>query len=300
MKTIIKIFLISILFLLSVMGLRAQSISDSTLKKIEQERAFFDGLGKIYPPDSSVPVTETTIAGIKTYWFNQALTHQKHIVIYLHGGMYALGSIHSYRAMVSHLSKHLNLPIVFIVYSLAPEKPYPIANQEILKVYAELIKRYPEYKLSIIGDSAGGGLALELVYNSAQSKLPAPHALALISPWLDLKAKNDSYITKQAVDPILNKKMLQDHVLLYNPLHIPEADPSELKFNKFPPVLLLVGTDEVLNDDSKNFYSAISPIQQQSKLKEFQGQKHVWLVSDIQSKESIEAMDDIKTFFSLK
>jgi acetyl esterase/lipase len=59
----------------------------------------------------------------------------------------------------------------------------------------------------------------------------------------------------------------------------------------------LVGTDEVLNDDSKNFYNAIKPIQKQAKLKEFEGQKHVWPVSDISSKASVEAMTDIKEFF---
>ena len=75
-----------------------------------------------------------------------------------------------------------------------------------------------------------------------------------------------------------------------------EADPSEIQFKKFPPVLLLVGTDEVLNDDTKNFYTYIKPVQTKSKIKEFAGQKHVWLFSHIDSKESVEAIKDIKEF----
>lgn len=105
-------------------------------------------------------------------------------------------------------------------------------------------------------------------------------------------------MTRQAVDPILSKKMLHDHALLYVPNKLKEADPSELKFKQFPPVIVLAGTDEVLNDDSKNFYSYIRPIQPKSKLKEFKDQKHVWLISNIDSKESIEAMNDIKEFVS--
>jgi epsilon-lactone hydrolase len=157
--------------------------------------------------------------------------------------------------MVSHLSKNLNLPIIYVEYSLAPEKPFPAASNEILKVYSELKKKYSDYKFSVIGDSAGGGLAITLVHNSMEAKLPLPNSLALISPWVDLKTQNNSYETRRALDPILSKKMLHDHALLYNPKSIKAADPSEPTFKTFPPVLLLVGTDEVLNDDSKNFYT---------------------------------------------
>jgi acetyl esterase/lipase len=200
--------------------------------------------------------------------------------------------------MLSHLSGSLNLPLLYVEYSLSPEHPFPTANDEILKVYRELVKKYPGYKITIIGDSAGGGLAISLVNDAQQANLPIPASLALISPWIDLKCNNNSYTTKQAKDPVLNKKFLYDHALLYAPNKMKEADPSEIKFKKFPPVLLLVGTDEVLNDDSKNFYAYIKPFQKNAKLKEFEGQKHVWLFSHIDSKASIEAIGDIKGFIA--
>ncbi|MFC5536657.1 alpha/beta hydrolase fold domain-containing protein [Rhodocytophaga aerolata] len=268
------------------------------MTKITQERAFYETLGKSYPADNSVTVNEVTIAGVKSYWFNEKLINQKHIIVYLHGGVYALGSINSYRAMISHLAKNLNLPIVYVEYSLAPEKPFPAAKNEIFSVYSALKKKYPEHTFTIMGDSAGGGLAITLVHDCIDSKIALPKSLALLSPWIDLKTKNNSYVTKQSVDPILSKDMLHYHALLYAPNSLKEADPSELKFKQFPPVFLLVGTDEVLNDDSKNFYNYIKPIQPKSKLKEFKYQKHVWLVSHIDSKESIEAMNDIKAFIS--
>lgn len=296
MKHSLKLFLVLILFQSFYAELNAQSVADSTLQKIAGERAFYETLGKIYPAESSVPVNETTIAGVKAYWFNQDLTSQKHIVIHLHGGMFALGSINSYRAMISHLSKNLNLPVIYIEYSLAPEKPYPVAINEIVKVYNELRKKYPGYKFSITGDSAGGALAIELVYKTIEEKVPAPGCVVLISPWVDLKTQNPSYVTKQAVDPILSKKTLRDHAVLYNPKNIKQADPSELKFKSFPPIFVLVGSDEVLLDDAKNFYTYIKPVQKKAKLKEFEGQKHVWLVSDIASKASVEAMNDIREF----
>jgi monoterpene epsilon-lactone hydrolase len=296
MKTALKLFFLLSAFLLSFPGVNAQSIPDSTMQKINGFRAFYESLGKVYPPDSTITVTEAEIAGVKSYWFNHNLIDQKHIIIYLHGGVYAYGSIKAYRAMLSCLARLLNSPILYIEYSLSPEHPFPTANNEILKVYRELQKKYPAYKLTIIGDSAGGGLAISLVKDAQKANLPMPASLALISPWIDLKCNNKSYQTRQAADPILSKKFLYDHALLYASNKIKEADPSELKFKKFPPIFLLVGTDEVLNDDSNNFYAYVKPIQQKAKLKQFEGQKHVWLFSDINSKASIEAVNDIKEF----
>src|SRR4051812_4404426 len=94
------------LFIISILQLcfsvvHGQNIADSTIQKIKGERAFYETLGKIYPADSSVSVHETNIAGVKSYWFNENLLDQKQIVIYLHGGVYVLGSINTYRAMVS-------------------------------------------------------------------------------------------------------------------------------------------------------------------------------------------------------
>ena len=279
-------------------GVNAQSIPDSTMQKINGFRGFYETLGQAYPKDSSIAEEATEIAGVKTYWFNQKQLSQKNIIIYLHGGVYTYGNINAYRAMVSHLARSLNAPIVYIEYSLSPEHPFPTANNEVLKVYTALKKKYPGYKITIIGDSAGGGLAITLVHDAQEANLPIPDAIALISPWIDLKCVNNSYATKQAVDPILNKDFLYSHALMYAGNKMKEADPSELKFKKFPPVFLLVGTNEVLNDDSKNFYSYIKPIQAKAKLKEFPGQTHVWVFSNVNAPASVEAISDIKEFIS--
>src|SRR4051812_22253478 len=103
MKQQFKFYMIISILQLGSLFVNAQSAA----QKISGERAFYETLGKIYPPDSTVSVNETNIAGVKSYWFNENLLHQKQIVIYLHGGVYALGSINTYRAMVSHLAKSL-------------------------------------------------------------------------------------------------------------------------------------------------------------------------------------------------
>lgn len=297
-KTTFKLWIMSIILPLTGSGVYAQQVADNALQKVNTERAFYETLGKIYPPDSAVTLTKTSIAGVQSYWFDQKLLGQKKIIIYLHGGMYALGNIHSYKAMVSHLSKALNTAILFVEYSLAPEKPFPAANNEILRVYTELKKKYPDHAISVMGDSAGGGLSISLVNGIITSGLPLPHSLVLISPWVNLKCDNSSYTTKQSVDPILNKQILYEHALWYAAGHLEEADPSELTFTSFPPVFVLVGSDEVLYDDAVNFYKTIKSVQKQSKLKEYAGQKHVWPVTDIHSKASLGAIHDIREFIS--
>ncbi len=296
MKNLLKLHFLLSAFLLGLTGAYAQSIPDSTMQKINGFRAFYETLGNAYPADSTINVAETEIAGVKSYWFNQSLINQKHLIIYLHGGVYAYGSIKAYRAMLSHLARSFNAPVLYIEYSLSPEHPFPVANNEILKVYQAIQQKYPGYKVAIIGDSAGGGLALSLVRDAQKANLPTPASIALISPWIDLKGKNKSYETKQALDPVLNKAFLYEHAGYYAGTHRKEADPSEIRFKAFPPVLLLVGTDEILNDDAKNFYAYIKPVQPAAQLKEFEGQKHVWLFSDIHSKPSIEAIGDIREF----
>ncbi len=120
--------------------LNAQSIPDSTMQKIKDFRAFYESLGQAYPKDGTIVETETEIAGVKSYWFNQKQLSQKNIVVYLHGGVYTYGNINAYRAMVSHLARSLNAPVLYIEYALSPEHPFPTANNEILKVYTALKK----------------------------------------------------------------------------------------------------------------------------------------------------------------
>ncbi|AWA29684.1 hypothetical protein HYN48_06090 [Flavobacterium magnum] len=297
MKNTFKIVLMLMLFQLTTTSSNAQTIADSTMQKIKRFRGFYESLGKTYPPDNSVSVSEETLAGVKTFWFNKNLLPQKQIIMYLHGGLYTYGSINAYRAMLTHVAATLNAPVLYIEYSLSPEHPYPTANNEVFGVYKELVKKYPGYKVSVMGDSAGGGMAIYLVNDAQKAHLPLPSSLALLSPWIDLKCNNKSYTTKQAVDPILKKDFLYSHAQMYAGGK-KEADPSEIKFKKFPPVFLLVGTDEVLNDDAKNFYSYIKPVQNQSEIKEFEGQKHVWLFSHIDSEASVEAIRNIKDFLA--
>src|SRR5476651_1216216 len=106
---------------------------DNILEAVNADRAVFNSLGNIYPADSSVEISRELIGGVTCYSFAPDGFDKNKIVIYLHGGMFVLGSIESYKAMVSHFASAFSTKIVFIEYALAPEKPYPNAVNDILK-----------------------------------------------------------------------------------------------------------------------------------------------------------------------
>src|SRR5450631_1947343 len=157
------------------------------LNTVNADRATFDGLGHIYPADASVEISAEPIEGVGCYWFVPERVAKNKIVIYLHGGMFVLGSIEGYKAMISHFASAFSAKILFIEYALAPEKPYPYAVKDILNVYRALIHKFQEAKITVMGDSAGGGLAVTLIKMASEKKLKMPSGVILFSPWIYLR-----------------------------------------------------------------------------------------------------------------
>lgn len=94
--------------------------------------------------------------------------------------------------------------------------------------------------------------------------------------------------------------MLQEYANYYAADNWNEANPGQLNFNRFPPLFILVGSNEILFDDSVTFYEKIKPVQPDTRMKEYKGQNHVWLLADIKSKASKSALADIKNFITKK
>ncbi|RYY28918.1 MAG: steryl acetyl hydrolase [Chitinophagaceae bacterium] len=270
--------------------------TEQVLEKVKGDRAFFDGLGKSYLPDSSVQVTEELIEGVSTYWFTPDKYDHNRIVLYLHGGMFGLGSIHSHRAMVSHFATALSSKILFIEYALSPEHPFPSGLNDVVKVYQHLLRTNTSAIISVIGDSAGGGLSVSFIHALLQQQVPLPAHVVLISPWLNLTCDTNAYQTR--FDPILNREMLMEYAAYYAPDNLGGADPGQLPFAIFPPLFILVGSNEILFDDSKLFFEKIRQIQPRTRMKEYMDQTHVWLLTDIASASAQTALADMKEFLS--
>lgn len=178
------------------------------------------------------------------------------IILYLHGGAYAVGSANVHREFLARLAKACQTQVLAIDYRLAPEHPFPAALQDSLTAYHWLISRgYDPSNIAIAGDSAGGGLAVATLIALRESNAPLPACAVCISPWLNLsstceKANNNN-------DPILNPEILgvfsryyAGHTDAANPL----ISPLFANLEGLPPMLIHMGTNEILFDAITQFY----------------------------------------------
>lgn len=268
--------------------------------KILASRSGFEALGTQYAKAENVIIEKEIIRTISCYWvFEKEKKPENRIIIYLHGGCFVLGSIQSHQAMVSHISKELATPILFIEYSLAPENPFPCAIDDILEVYQDILLNKQITDIVFMGDSAGAGLAVSVISRLNKANISQPSHLVMLSPWIDLRCSSNSITTNAATDPILTKEELQTDTLLYlGTGKLSEANPIETMFGDFPPTLILVGSGEILLDDSKLIYEKIAEKQPKTKLSIYDKQTHVWPLDNIHTTSSKKAIEEINNFIN--
>lgn len=174
-------------------------------------------------------------------------------VLYLHGGGYCVGSPATHRAITGHLAAHCAARVFAPDYRLAPEHAFPAAVDDAVSAYRGLLgSGVAPHDLVIAGDSAGGGLAVAAALRLRELGLPAPRALVLFSPWVDLSLEQlpapppgEVMLTLPWVTQCARAYVGRSDVR--HPLVSPvNADPAGL-----PPTLIQVGTDELLLGDSR-------------------------------------------------
>jgi len=264
-------------------------------EQINALRKNFETLGTIYDKSDKVIIYKEIIEGVGCYWFHPVGTEESDtgkLIIYLHGGAFVFGSIASHRALVSHVAEQLVLPVLFVEYSLAPEKPFPAAVDEVAKVYGQIRARFPGKELILMGDSAGGGLAVTAL---SRQGMQAPAGLVLLSPWMNLTCSYESQMTNREHDPILRKEAIQQYGAWYmGNAKLSEANPIETINRQFPPTLILVGSGEILLDDSNK----IAERQERVRLTIYEHANHVWMLENIHAEASQKALREIREFIA--
>lgn len=180
-------------------------------------------------------------------------------LLYLHGGGYTLGSPATHRALASHLASAAQAVVAVPDYRLAPEHPYPAALDDALAVYQALVERYRADSVALAGDSAGGGLALSLALAIRDRGLPPPAGLVLISPWVDLSLSGETLRSLCDADPMLTEHWLRDAGTAYRgtlEARDPRVSPLFANLRNLPPMLVQVGSDEILLSDAERLAQA--------------------------------------------
>jgi len=200
-------------------------------------------------------------------------------LLYLHGGGHILGSIKSHRGFVSRIAAAAGITTYHIDYRLAPEHPYPAGLEDALKAYRGILALgIAPNDLLAGGESAGGNLAVALLLKAREEKLPQPAGLYLLSPWLDMTTNGESYQTVGTRDLMISADGVKAFAALYlggkpdNAFTSPvRADPAGL-----PPMLIQVGSEEVLLSDSLTFAGKAALAGIEVTLHVAPGMPHAW------------------------
>ncbi len=191
--------------------------------------------------------------GVNADLITTPASHRDQFVLYLHGGAYRLGSPTTYRNFTWRIAAAAQAHVLALDYRLAPEHPFPAALDDALSAYRWLLSEAAPTKLAVLGDSAGGGLALSLLLKLRDIGLPLPSVAAVLSPWTDLALTGPSITAQAQSDPMLNADDLPRFAAEYlhgaNPGN-PYASPLYGDLAGLPPTLFQVGSDEILRDDS--------------------------------------------------
>src|SRR5215472_16394567 len=152
------------------------SAGDRQGQTVEEQRAFFDGLGDMLPKTADRFEAEpASVGGIKGEWVRARGCRADAALLYLHGGGYRIGSPRSHRHLAGALSAESGLPLFVADYRLAPESPFPAAVEDAVAAYEGLLKQgLAPARLAIAGDSAGGGLTIATLVAARDRDLPLP------------------------------------------------------------------------------------------------------------------------------
>ena len=175
-------------------------------------------------------------------------------VLLLHGGAYVLGGPASHGSLAAQLGQAAGAEAYLADYRLAPEHPYPAALDDALAAYRWLLQHYQPGQLAIAGDSAGGNLALATAIAIRDAGLPQPAALVLISPWLDLSHGGETIRSRAQREPMLNAPWLDVCARRHAgglPLTDPRISPLFADLKGLPPMMIHVGSEEILYSDSE-------------------------------------------------
>ena len=228
--------------------------------------------------------------------------HDK-VILYLHGGGYAVGSTQTHRALVGEIAKQAGYCAMIPEYRLAPENPYPAAVEDALWCYEWLLDtgHLPE-NIIIAGDSAGGGLALATMLAALEREVPMPAASVLIAPWVDLTVSQESVFKHIDQSPMLYLKEMRAWATNYAgeyPVDFPLVSPLYANLEGLPPLLIQVSDSEVLVDEDLKLAEKAREYGVDVDLQVFEGLLHVWHIYWRYLGEAREAIEKIVKFINV-
>jgi len=246
---------------------------------VAETRAGFEQLTQMFPLAADVTQQSVSAGGVPAEWVSVPESRPDRVIFYLHGGGYVIGSLNTHRELASRIARATQARALVIDYRLAPEHPFPAAVEDATAAYRWLIGTgVPPARIAFAGDSAGGGLTLATLLALRDARLPLPAAGVCMSPWTDLEGTGASAQPGGADDPLLELAGLREmgrHYASANLRH-PHAAPLYASYRGLPPLLIQVGTREILLDDSTRVATKAKAEGVDVTIEAWDGLIHVW------------------------
>jgi acetyl esterase/lipase len=221
---------------------------------IADMRAQMQVQGAELPIAKGVTISANSIEQVPALRFKPEEARSARLLLYFHGGGYAIGSAETHQGFTSQLAASLKYEALSLDYRLAPEAPFPAALQDVTSVYTHLLESgMLSSDIVLAGDSAGGGLCLSLALKLKEMGIPQPGGIILMSPWTDLTLSGASYDELDDLDPVTDQdsiNMMKEAYLDGERPQNPLVSPVYGNLAGLPPILIQVGSWEALLSDS--------------------------------------------------
>lgn len=241
---------------------------------LAERRARLAAFAAQSPPPAEL-VVEDRIGGVRVLRVTPPDARGR--IFYLHGGAYVLGSADTHLRLGAAYARTAGAQALVVDYRLAPEHPYPAALDDAAAVWAEATRDVTP--TALVGDSAGGGLALALAIRIRDLGMMPPVALAVTSPWVDLTLSAPSIVARANVELMLSKRGLALDADRYRgalPTSDPLVSPLFADLAGLPPTLIQVGEAEILHDDAGTLAACLDTAGVPVRLQIWQAMGHAW------------------------
>jgi acetyl esterase/lipase len=224
-------------------------------QSVEQLRAGFAAMMAAMTVPDGIRTADTVLGSRRALLVERASDQRAGTILYFHGGSYVVGSPETALSLTGSLVARTGFRAFSLDYRLAPEHPFPAAIDDAVAAYRALLEAGEDpASIAFAGDSAGGGLTVTTCLAARAAGLPAPAAIVAFSPGLDVTRTGESMDAKEEADPFFTRQSLERTSALYlagaDPRHELISPALFADLTGFPPMLLQVGTNEVLLDDS--------------------------------------------------
>jgi len=225
-----------------------------TAADVASVRAAFNAVMAQTPVPAGVQQKPVEIGGVAGIQVTIAGNESENVILYFHGGVYAIGSAATSVPLVGALVRRTGVNAITLDYRLAPEHPYPAAVDDARAAYEGLLEQDRDPgQIVLAGESAGGGLAVAALLASREAGLPLPSCAYLMSPYADLTLSSETLVERQSLDQVLTLEGLRVRA----PEYVAGADAADPLISPIfgdlsglPPLLIQVGSHEILLGDA--------------------------------------------------